>query len=222
MRPWLTRGVLAGLLCLAGLLPALAQDKPITPDAAWQRLKDGNARFAADKPTVTDRGSKRRVELAQQQRPIAALLSCADSRVIPEAAFDQGLGELFVLRVAGNVGGPDVYASLEYAVAELQTPLIAVIGHTNCGAVAAALKGKELPSDHLKNLIGLVHLGTDLPKDKQAALDAAVRSNVRHHASELTKQSAILKDFVGSGRVKIVTGVYVLKTGAVEWLEAPR
>ncbi len=101
--------------------------------------------------------------------------------------------------------------SIEYALAELKTPLIVVLGHTNCGAVGAALKGKEQPSDNLKLLVSLIHTGGDLPKDKDAALDAAVRNNVQHQTQLLTKQSKIIKDFADSGRVKVVPAVYDLE-----------
>src|SRR5438874_10173353 len=180
-----------------------AQQAGPTPDEALQRLKDGNARYVADMLKEAEVPSKKRVELAQGQRPVAVILTCADSRAAPEIIFDKGLGVLFVVRVAGNVGGPEVYASIEYAIAELKTPLIVVLGHTNCGAVGAALKGKDQPSDNLKQLISLIHTGDDLPKDKDAALDAAIRNNVQHQAQLLTKQSRIIQDFVGSGRAKI-------------------
>lgn len=209
-----------GLVLLLGLwLPARAQDKPPTPDEALQKLKAGNVRFATDKSTVKDIGDKRRVELAEKQRPFAVVLTCSDSRVVPEFMFDAGLGEVFPIRVAGNVSGPTVYASIEYALAVLKAPLIVVVGHSKCGAVDTALKGKELPSDNLKKLIGLIHLGDKLPKDKDEALDAAIRNNIQYHARQLTEQSTIIKDFVSSGRVKIVTGVYSLKSGEVEWLK---
>jgi carbonic anhydrase len=223
MSTLMCRGPSVFLLLLAStLLPAAAEEKALTPEAALQRLKDGNARFAADKPTVKDLGTKRRIELTEKQQPFAVVLTCSDSRVVPEFIFDAGLADVFTISLAGNVTGPSVIASMEYAVGELKTPLIAVVGHTNCGAVDAALKGKELPSDNLKHLIGLIHLGDSLPKDKQAAREAAVRANVLYHTKELTRQSTILKDFAAAGRIKIVAGVYVLKTGAVEWLELPK
>jgi len=212
--------VLLGLALVLGLAaPAHAQDKPPTPDEALKKLKAGNARFAAEKLTVKDLSDKRRIELAQGQRPFAVVLTCSDSRVVPEFMFDAGLGEVFPLRVAGNVSGLSIFASIEYGIAELKAPLIVVIGHSKCGAVDTALKGKDLPSDNLKKLIGLVHLGDKLPKDKDEALNAAIRNNVQYHARQLTEQSTIIKDFVGSGRVKIATGVYSIKTGLVEWLE---
>ena len=200
----------------------LAQEAIPTPDEALKRLKEGNARFVADMPKEAEPGSKKRIELSQGQRPIAVVLTCADSRAAPEIVFDKGLGVLFVIRVAGNVGGPEVYASIEYALAELKTSLIVVLGHTSCGAVGAALKGKEQPSDNLKQLVSLIHTGGALPKDKDAALDTAIRNNVQHQTQLLTRQSKIIQDFAASGRVKIVPAVYDLKTGAVNWLELPK
>jgi carbonic anhydrase len=99
---------------------------------------------------------------------------------------------------------------------------VVVLGHTSCGAVAAALKGKEQPSDNLKRLIAMVHTGDDLPKDKDAALAAAIRNNVLYQTQLLTKRSKIIEEFAGSGRVKIVPAVYDLKTGVVTWLELPK
>ncbi len=222
----LTVAVLALTVVFGARLPAeepakgkLTQAAGPTPDEALKRLKDGNARFVSDMPKGAGRGSKTRIELAQGQRPIAVVLACSDSRVAPEIVFDKGLGVLFVIRVAGNVGEPEVYASIEYALAELKTPLIVVLGHTSCGAVGAALKGNEQPSDNLKKLVSLIHTGSKLPKDKSTALDDAVRNNVLYQTRLLTRQSKIIQDFAASGRVKIVPAVYDLKSGVVGWLE---
>ena len=199
-----------------------AQELQVTADEALTLLKHGNARFARDMPQEAELGSKRRIELAKGQKPIAVILTCADSRAAPEIIFDKGLGKLFVIRVAGNIGGPEVYASIEYALAELKTPLIVVLGHTSCGAVAAALKGKDQPSPNLKQLIGMIHTGGDLPKDKDAALAAAIRNNVLYQTQLLTKRSKIIEEFASSGRVKIVPALYQLNTGVVAWLELPK
>src|SRR5438105_3680928 len=137
------------VIALANLVavPLYAQDAKPTPTGSLQRLKDGNARFAADKPNKRDVGADKRKELAKGQHPFAIVLTCADSRVAPELLFDAGLGELFVLRVAGNIADPAVVGSIEYAVEHLHTPLIVVLGHESCGAVAAALDGAKLPGD---------------------------------------------------------------------------
>jgi carbonic anhydrase len=209
------------VLALAGpALPLAAQEAPpTTPAAALQRLKDGNKRFAADKPAAKDLGLKRRGELADKQTPFAVVLTCSDSRVVPEYLFNQGLGDVFTVRVAGNVVDPVELGAVEYAVAELKVPLVVVLGHTKCGAVKAAVTREELPTDNLKGLIRLVHTGDDLPRDKDKAVEAAVRANVRYQVAQMSKNSPIVKDFLAAKRVQVLAGVYDIKTGEVEWLE---
>jgi carbonic anhydrase len=201
-------------------LPLIAQEAPpATPAAALQRLKDGNKRFAEDKPASKDVGSKRRAELAEKQAPFAIVLTCSDSRVVPEFLFDQGLGDVFTLRVAGNIVDRDDLGSIEYGLAELKVPLVVVLGHTRCGAVKAAVTREELPTDNLRGLIRQIHVGDDLPKDKDKAIEAGVRANVRYQASLLSKQSTIVRDFLAAKRVQVVAGVYNIQTGAIEWLD---
>jgi carbonic anhydrase len=215
------RNLILGLfLCVplaASYGQAPAQKAGPTPEEALKRLKEGNARFMADKLKEATPPSRQRLATAEQQKPVAVILTCADSRATPEYIFDKGIGVLFVIRVAGNVGGPEVYASMEYAVAELKAPLVVVLGHSNCGAVDAAVKGKDLPTENLKNLTKLVQAG-DAPKD----LDAAIRNNVLAQTVQITKQSPLLKDFASTGRIKILPAVYDLKSGEVTWLEMKR
>lgn len=187
-----------------------------TPASALQRLKDGNDRFAADMPAKRDVGKNRREELAKGQHPFAIVLTCADSRVAPELLFDTGLGDLFVLRVAGNIADPAVVGSIEYAVEHLHVPLIIVLGHENCGAVAAAVDGKPLPGD-LGWLVKQVKLGDKLPEGKDAKLAAGVRNNAAAAAADLLTRSKIIDEEVKHKKVAIVSGVYSLKTGKVEW-----
>jgi carbonic anhydrase len=196
----------------------LAQEKPApTAEEAWARLKKGNEKFIAGSKSA-DASAERRQEVAKGQHPFAIVLTCADSRVTPEYIFDQGLGDIFVLRVAGNVADPFELGSMEYAVEHLQVPLIVILGHTKCGAVDAAL-GKDKPAGNLGKLIAEVHVGKDLPSEKPAALDAAIANNVRHQAETLTKRSDVIKEFVEHKKVRIVTGVYSLESGKVTWLE---
>src|SRR5262249_21918335 len=148
--------------------PARAEDR-VTSAQALERLKAGNDRFSDDKTGERKIGKDRREELAKGQHPFAVILTCADSRVAPELVFDTGLGDLFVLRVAGNVTDPAVIGSIEYAVEHLHAPLIVVMGHEACGAVKAALGGQPLPGD-LGTLIKMVRAGRDLPKDPAEAL----------------------------------------------------
>jgi carbonic anhydrase len=215
---WLAVVVIAGLGCAY----VGAQEKTPTAEDALQRLKQGNARFAADKlDQKKDIGAKRRGDLAKGQRPFAVILACADSRVGPELIFDQGLGDLFVVRVAGNVTDPAILGSIEYAVEHLKAPLIVVVAHEKCGAVDAALSGGELHGNIAK-LIKEVQPGKDLPKDKDAALAAGVKNNALEQAARLTQQSTVLKDFASSKRIQIAAGVYSLKNGTVEWLDLPK
>jgi len=210
-------GLLSFLALAAFLSQGSAQEGGPTPDEALKRLKQGNARFVADDLKEATPPSRQRLATAEKQKPVAVILTCADSRAAPEYIFDKGLGMLFVVRVAGNVGGPEVYASMEYAVAVLNAPLIVVLGHTNCGAVEAVFKGKDLPTEHLIGLTKLIHTG-DRPKD----LDTAILNNVLAQTEQVTKQSALLKDFAATGRIRIVPAVYDLKSGEVRWLERKR
>lgn len=201
-------------------VPALrAQEAMPTPAAALQKLKDGNARFVAEKPTAKDLSAKRRAELVKGQHPFAVILTCADSRVAPELVFDQGLGEVFVLRVAGNIADPDMIGSIEYAIEHLKAPLIVVMGHEKCGAVRAALSGEEIPGN-LGKLIKQVDVGKDLPKDKDEALPAAIKANTLAQTVLLTKNSTIVSDFASSKRVRIVSAIFSIRTGEVTWLDA--
>ena len=215
-------GSLAVFVMLLGSGPPFAQEAGLSPDEALKLLKEGNTRFVRDMPKEAELGSKRRIELAQGQKPIAVILTCSDSRAAPEIIFDKRLGMLFVIRVAGNVTGPEVYGSIEYALAVLKTPLVVVLGHTKCGAVEAALKAEDQPSNNLKQLISLIYTGKDLPRDKKAALVAAIRNNVLYQTELLTKKSAIIRDFTTSGRVRIVPAIYDLSTGEVNCLEASK
>src|SRR5437588_1986539 len=144
-------------------------ETPVTGAQALERLKAGNVRFVAEKTHPKHIGKEKRQELTKGQSPFAIVLTCADSRVAPELVFDQGLGDLFVLRVAGNISGPFVLGSIEYAVEHLHNPLCIVLGHENCDAVAAALSKEPFPGN-LGKLIKEVHVGKDLPKNKEQAL----------------------------------------------------
>ena len=137
--------------------------------------------------------------------------------------FDKGLGELFVLRVAGNVvdDSHGMLGSAEYAVLYLKVPLIVVMGHENCGAVSAVLHGKKVRGN-LGRLLKSIHVGKDLPKDEKAAVAAATQANTLFQAGEMVLQSDILKEFAESGRVLIVPAVYSLSTGEVTWLDPIR
>jgi carbonic anhydrase len=213
--------VLLLLVCCADLLftgAAPPEGSVPTAEQAWQRLKDGNARSASDNLARRNLGADRRRELTRGQHPFAVVLACADSRVAPELIFDQGLGDVFVVRVAGNVAEPFMIGSVEYAVEHLHVPLVVVLGHARCGAVEAAL-GDEKPAGNLGRLIGEVHVGKDLPAARDARLDMAIHNNVRHQAELLSERSRVLRAHVEKKELRIVSGVYNLASGKVEWLD---
>jgi carbonic anhydrase len=195
-----------------------ADQSSLTPSQAWQRLKDGNERFADDRPAREDVGAARRKELVGGQSPYAIVLGCADSRVSPEIIFDEGLGKLFVVRVAGNISEPFALGSIEYAVEHLHVPLIVVLGHEKCGAVAAALETNK-PGGNLGKVVGEIHAGEHLAADKDAALAEAVENNVQYQAKLLTDHSDVIREYVKRNDVKIVAGVYSLASGKVRWIE---
>jgi len=189
---------------------------PPSPDQALARLKEGNKRAVEGHLQGPKTSSGLRVELAKGQQPFAVVLGCADSRVGPEIIFDQPLGNLFVCRVAGNVSDPEVAGSIEYAVEHLHSPLIAVIGHSECGAVKAALSGGAVEGN-LGVLLRRVHTGSGLPKNEPEKLDAAIRNNVAQQCQTLVQNSPVIRKAVKEGKVRIVGGVYSLHTGEVTW-----
>lgn len=227
-----TTGGTAIAAAFAGVLPnrdAVAADekapapKPqnaVSPDDAIERLMEGNARYVAG---VTRRHDfvHEREALRGGQNPFAAVLSCADSRIAPEYAFDSARGDLFVTRVAGNFVNDDVLGSLEYAVAVLKIPAILVLGHDRCGAVEAAVKvvtqGATYPGK-IQSLAESIVPAVDKVKGRDAAtlLDAAIVQNVRDSMANLRAHSSIIQDASKAGTLKIVGGVYRLASGKVE------
>ena len=189
---------------------------------ALRRLIDGNARYAANNPDERDFSSGRAARMTAQF-PIAAILSCADSRVAPELVFDQGPGDLFVVRVAGNCLNTDLLASLEYAVEVLGVPLIVVLGHSGCGAVAAAIKvmkdDAKLPG-HLPELIRTIKPSIVLAGKAPTGelLDNAVVEHVRRTVAALKRANPIIKPAYEAQNLMIAGGVYDLATGKIAFL----
>ena len=186
----------------------------LSADQALERLQQGNQRFRNERMTGTDRDATRRGELVHGQRPFAAILSCADSRVSPEIVFDTGLGELFVVRVAGNVATTSSIASIEFAVGVLETRLVVVIAHEGCGAVGAALAG-DAASDNLDHL--LAHIRPAISATAGSDVDAVARRNARHAAERLAAESDIIRGAMEKEGVRIVTAFYHLVSGEVEF-----
>jgi carbonic anhydrase len=202
---------------------ALGNDqRPKTPDEALKRLLAGNRRFVKGKVENPGRDRVRRVEVAHGQKPFAIVLGCADSRVIPEVVFDQGLGDVFDVRVAGNtVDAPLVVGSLEYGAVEVGAILLMVLGHDECGAVKAAIdvatKGTTLPGDIgavADPIVPAVEEVRNAPDPDR--LDQATRANIRRSVTALQTAYPLLADLVNSGALKVVGAEYQLKTGKVD------
>ncbi|MFB2935069.1 carbonic anhydrase [Aerosakkonemataceae cyanobacterium BLCC-F154] len=191
-------------------------DKDITADRAWEILKSGNERYVAKKLSHPHQTEQRITELATGQHPFAIVLGCADSRVPPEIIFDRGLGDLFVIRVAGNIVDDAVVGSIEYAAEELNTPLLVVLGHERCGAVTAAVKGGEVPG-HISTLVKAIQPAVKsvqgLPGDP---IENAVKANVRIVVSQLKSNQPIVSELVKSNKLKIVGARYDLDSGKVD------
>ena len=188
----------------------------MTQNEILKRLKDGNQRFVTDRLEGDLQNSFRREKLADGQDPYAIILSCADSRVVPELAFDTGLGELFVIRVAGNIANTDSIASIEYAVAHIGSPIIVVLGHQSCGAVTAAVDG----GDNGYNLNHLLsHITPAIEAcDKDAGVNEVVKKNVELTVEELKNRSSIIKNAIDKNDLKIVPAYYNLDSGKVDFI----
>lgn len=202
--------------------PAHPAPPSLPPEEAMTRLMNGNARYVDGYAAHPHGDAPRRVEVASGQRPFATILTCADSRVPPELIFDQGLGDLFVIRVAGNVVDEAVLASIEYSVIHLGSTLVMALGHERCGAVKAtadALAGKGSPEDadtHIGALAALITPAVRaVPNGTADALDAAVSLNASHAAAEILAGSRPLRSRVLTGQLKIVSARYDLDDGRV-------
>lgn len=222
-RKFLKLGAISALVAppissvLEGMKPVQAAELPnqtLNPDAALKKLMAGNQRFVQHQPQYPDQSAKRLQEVAQAQHPFATILSCADSRVPAEIIFDQGIGDIFDVRIAGNITTPEALGSIEYAVTLLGTPLLMVLGHERCGAVTAAVKNEALPGEigtFVKAILPAVKRVSQQPGD---AVDNAVVANVRYQIEQL-QRSSLLTERVQSGKLKIVGGRYDLDTGTV-------
>jgi len=220
-----TSGAAIGLALSRSLFAAAdVQPKPqnnLTPDEALQRLKEGNKRYV-DGVMKRHDFAHERAALSKGQNPYAGILSCADSRIAPEYAFDAGRGDLFVVRVAGNFTDENGVASFEYAVKFLGTPLLVVLGHEQCGAVSAAIKtvkdGAVMPG-HLPGLVEKIRPAVEGASGKPGdLLDNAIRENVRLNVENLKTATPIISELVEGKKVRVVGGIYKLADGQVEWI----
>jgi carbonic anhydrase len=227
--------------------PAHPDEPVIAPADAISKLKEGNSRYAGGNQQhphdsaaersymatnsyenagmtflgmTAEQAAKRRAELAKSQHPFATIVGCSDSRVPPEMVFDQGLGDLFICRVAGNVINDENLGSIEYSVDHLGVRLILVLGHQSCGAVKAAretIAAKAKAPGHIESLITAIKPAVEATSKED--LDATIKANVRHVVDALRSSTPILKAEVDSGKIQVIGGYYSLDTGAVTFLD---
>lgn len=181
-----------------------------TPDELLKQLMEGNTRYINDKLLYPNQSSARREEVQEKQHPFAAILGCSDSRVAPEIIFDQGLGDLFIVRVAGNVAGPVELDSVEYSIKHLGATLIVVLGHQSCGAVTAIMEGQTADIEAVARLIEPAVKGSKTTEE-------AIKANVRNVVDQL-KKTPLLKKLVAKKKIACVGAYYHLGSGKVELL----
>lgn len=190
----------------------------MSSEDSLKKLIEGNKRFVEGKLSHPRRGMERRQEILAGQQPLAAILSCSDSRVPPEIIFDQGLGDLFVIRTAGNVVDDLVLGSLEYAVEHLKVPLIVIMGHEKCGAVSAATNS-EKANGHISSVVEKIMPAVEaVRKNPGNLIENAVIANVRKIVSEIKCNQPVLAELVEMGRIDIRAAYYVLETGKVSFI----
>ncbi len=201
-----------------------------TAKDAIERLLEGNRRFVADIRNDDNTSTRaRRKEVADGQEPFAIILGCSDSRVPAEMVFDQGLGDLFVIRVAGNIVAPSQVGSVEFAAAQFKTKLVVVLGHSKCGAIVATLEELKRPTENqsrnLKSIVDRIRpsvetlLETDLKHDHDALVHQSIRANIRASANHLRHGSELLENLIQNEGLIVVGAEYSLETGAVEFFD---
>ena len=202
---------------------AAGAESALTPKEAVKKLKEGNARYLAGKATHPNQSQARRKETAGGQHPFASVLACSDSREPVEIIFDQGIGDIFVIRVAGNVVDTIGIGSLEYGVAHLNIPVILILGHTSCGAVAAAatdapVQGSIVPL--VEKIIPAVYTAKEKdPKLGGNKLVArATEENVRQSIEELISRSSIIREKMVVGKLQVLGAIYNIESGEIDWL----
>jgi len=208
-----------GLLVLGSFgMPAMASEKSpaASSTVSLQKLIEGNKRYIDAKTTHPDQSVQRRAEVAKGQHPFAVIVCCSDSRLPPEIIFDQGLGDLFVIRLAGNIMDDAALGSIEYAVEHLGVNLVMILGHERCGAVEATIKGGEAPG-HIGSLVKAIQPAVDKAKKQPGDLtDNVVRENIKMIVQQVTSSEPILSELAKSGALSVIGARYDLDDGVVE------
>jgi carbonic anhydrase len=213
--------VASALLSLTVLTTASEEKPAITAQQALQKLAEGNARFVQEKANHPHQSAERRAEVVSGQNPFAVILGCSDSRVPPEIIFDQGIGDLFVVRTAGQVVDEVALGSIEYAVEHLGVPLVVVLGHDKCGAVNATIAGGEA-AGHIGRLVAAINPSVEKARKMgkgEMLLNNSIDENVRQIALELRSSEPLLSELVAEGKLEIVAARYRLDSGRVEILQ---
>ena len=200
------------------LLASPSADQYVSPDAALSKLIEGNKRFTENKVSASKEIARQRAKTAQAQHPFAIIVGCSDSRTSPEIIFDQGIGDLFVVRSAGNLADDHALGSIEYAVEHLGSRLIVVLGHEHCGAVDAALKSATAPG-HVNSIVRDIQPAVQAAKGKPGdTLANTVHENAMEIAQRIRKDAELGEL---ASQVKVISGYYHLETGKVEWDKMP-
>jgi len=187
------------------------------PDDAIKELTEGNKRFVSGKPKFPNTDAKRRTEVAKGQHPFAIIVGCSDSRVPPEVLFDRGLGDVFIIRTAGNVLDDVTIGSIEYAAEHLDVQLLVILGHSKCGAVDATMKGGEMPG-HIGSIASKIKPAVDKAKGKPGdAWLNCVNANVDKIVEEMKNSKPILHELIGHGKLRVVGATYDVDSGAVSF-----
>jgi carbonic anhydrase len=195
----------------------------LTADEALTKLKEGNIRFVAGASVHPDQDAARRQDTAQNgQHPFATILTCSDSRVPPELVFDQGLGDLFVVRVAGNVAATDEIASIEYGAEHLGTPLVVVLAHTKCGAVTAVVKNEHVTENIAKLVAPIVPAVKGVEArfattDVDEIISKSIEANMWQAIADMFAKSPVLKKLAAAGKIKVIGAIYDVDSGSVWW-----
>ncbi len=195
-------------------------------DASLQKLLEGNKRYVEGNFATKDLGETKRKDVGKGQKPFAIVVTCSDSRVPPEILFDQGLGDIFVIRVAGNIVDPIELGSIEYGAEHLNSPLIFILGHTKCGAVKATLEAKGAPEGNIGAIVKKIQPAVNAAKKKggtqEEMLETAIRENMKNVYKDLMTKSKVIPHLVKEGKLKIVAGEYNIETGAVAMIDLPK
>lgn len=219
MNKFYTRLSLA--LSLASIVFSVSAAEVNPPKNPLERLKQGNQRYITSNTVCHEDWTAKRTAQVQGQAPFAIIVACSDSRVPPEIVFDVALGALFVVRVAGNIVDDFAIGSIEYGVTVLGANLILVLGHSNCGAVEAAVKGMKF-DNHIQSVITAIQPAVEATKGESGnLLEKAIKNNVRNVSEKLKRSKPVLANLIDKGTLQVVGGYYDLETGKVEFFDKP-